>query len=93
MTPLPASDVVFLHALLEGMASIESQGYQRLAEIGAPPMRSLRTVGGGAGNPAWTRLRERALGVPFEPAESTEAAVGTAMLALRGLQRSSLLPS
>jgi sugar (pentulose or hexulose) kinase len=45
-------------------------------------LRSVRTVGGGARNPAWTRIRQRALGVDFPAARSVEAAVGTAALVL-----------
>ncbi len=82
-TPRPADDAAFLHGLLEGIARIEALAYRRLAELGAPPLTSLRTVGGGARNPAWTALRARILGVPLAPARSEEAAVGTAGLALQ----------
>ena len=85
LDPRPADDARFLHGLLEGIARIEARGYARLVEIGAPPIRSVRSVGGGAGNPAWARLRQRMLGVPLLPALSSEAAVGTARLALRAL--------
>ncbi|MCR4266153.1 FGGY-family carbohydrate kinase [Nitratireductor sp. ZSWI3] len=86
LEPRPADDAEFLKAMFEGIAAIEKLGYDRLAELGAPPLRSIRTVGGGAGNPAWTRIRQRALGVPFLPAHSDEAAAGTAGLALAGLR-------
>lgn len=81
LSPRPASDVEFLHELFEGMASIESLGYQRLAEQGAPSQASMRTVGGGALNPQWTEIRQRHLGIPFRQPLSTEAAVGSALLA------------
>lgn len=87
LTPRPDDDARFLHGMLEGMARIEAQGYARLAELGAPPLRSVRTVGGGAANPTWTRLRERLVGVPCLAADATEAAVGVARLALRGVSR------
>jgi sugar (pentulose or hexulose) kinase len=83
--PRPADDAAFLHGLLEGIAQIEALGYRRLAELGAPPLRGVRTVGGGARNAAWTALRARVLGVPMAPARSEEAAVGTAGLALQAL--------
>ena len=67
------------------MARIEAEGYARLAAIGAPALASVRTVGGGTANAAWTALRRRALGVPFVGAASEEAAVGAARLALKGL--------
>lgn len=87
LAPRPADDLVFLQALLEGMTAIEQSGYDRLAHLGGPPVRSIRTVGGGAVNPAWTHMREKALGVPFLPPRSAEAAVGTASLVLAGKAR------
>lgn len=85
LTPRPAHDADFLKAMLEGMATIEKLGYERLAELGAPPLRSIRSLGGGATNPAWTAIRQRLLGAPFLPARSDEAAAGAARLALVGL--------
>jgi sugar (pentulose or hexulose) kinase len=82
-TPRPADDVRFLQGLLEGIARIEAQGYRLLAELGAPPPASVRTVGGGAQNAAWTAIRRRMLGVDMLPARSEAAAVGAALLALR----------
>lgn len=78
-------DAAFLQALLEGVAGVEALGYRRLAELGAPPLRSLRTVGGGARNAAWGRIRSRALGVPLTAPAQAEAACGAARLAWRGL--------
>ena len=86
LSPRPDDDARFLQGLLEGIASVEALGYRRLQEIGAPPIASVRSVGGGAKNPAFTALREKALGVPFLVASSTEAAVGTGRLALRALK-------
>ncbi|WP_411033711.1 FGGY-family carbohydrate kinase [Shinella sp. BYT-45] len=87
LEPRPADDIVFFQAILEGIAAIEKSGYDRLAELGGPKVASVRTVGGGAANPAWTRMRENALGVPFLAARSAEAAVGTASLVLAGKAR------
>jgi D-ribulokinase len=84
-TPRPADDTAFLHGLLEGIARIELLAYRRLAELGAPRLLRLRTVGGGARNPTWTALRARLLDVPFAAAQSDAAAVGTAGLALQAL--------
>jgi sugar (pentulose or hexulose) kinase len=86
LTPRPDEEVRFFQALLEGMARIEQQGYQRLAELGAPYPVSVRTNGGGAKNPAWTRIRERHLGVPMLKAEQEQACYGAAQLALKGLR-------
>lgn len=84
VAPIPASRAVFLQGLFEGVAAIEALGYQRLAELGAPKLKSLRTVGGGAKNPAWTRIRARKLGTPMPAPRSDEAAYGAALLARAG---------
>jgi len=84
MEPRPDDDALFLQGLFEGIAAIEKLGYQRLSELGAPPLNSLRSVGGGSVNAAWTSIRQNMLGVPFLNAASTAAAAGTARLALKG---------
>jgi sugar (pentulose or hexulose) kinase len=91
MAPRPAEDGEFLKAIFEGIAGVESLAYERLAALGGPRLRSVRTVGGGAGNPAWTAIRARKLGVPFLPALSEEAAAGTARLALSGAKEAGVL--
>jgi sugar (pentulose or hexulose) kinase len=87
MTPRPADDAEFLHALLEGIANIEALGYRRLAELGAPPLSSVYSVGGGAANEVWSQIRARVLGVPLRKPASDEAAVGVARLAQRAVER------
>ncbi|PDT80465.1 FGGY-family carbohydrate kinase [Sinorhizobium sp. BJ1] len=91
MTPRPADDGEFLKAIFEGIAGVESLAYERLVSLGSPRLRSVRTVGGGARNPAWTAIRARKLGVPFLPARSEEAAAGTARLALSGAREAGVL--
>jgi D-ribulokinase len=91
MLPRPEDDAEFLKAIFEGIAEVESLGYRRLAELGCPPLRSVRSVGGGAVNKVWTRIRARRLGVPMLPALSEEAAAGTARLALQGAREAGLL--
>lgn len=91
LSPRPASDAAFLHAMLEGIADIEALGYRRMAELGAPQLKSVRSVGGGAANAAWRRIRQRRLGVPFLDARSQEAAAGTARLALAGARAAGML--
>ncbi|MDX8478402.1 FGGY-family carbohydrate kinase [Mesorhizobium sp. VK24D] len=91
LLPRPDSDADYLKAMLEGIAAIEALGYQRLAELGAPTLTSVRSVGGGAANAAWTAIRRRKLGVDFLPALSDEAAAGTARLALIGASEAGLL--
>lgn len=91
LEPRPADDADYLKAMFEGIAAIEALGYRRLAELGAPALTSVRSVGGGAANPAWTAIRQRKLGVDFLPALSDEAAAGTARLALIGASKARLL--
>ncbi len=85
LEPRPADDRIFLQALLEGIAAIEAKAYARLAELGASRSQTIRSTGGGAANPAWTKIRLRALAVPEQPSLSEHAAVGAARLAWRGL--------
>ena len=85
MTPRPDDDAVFLQALFEGIANIEALGYRRLSELGGPQLTRVITVGGGAANEVWRRIRARKIGVPITRSESEEAAVGVARLALRAL--------
>jgi D-ribulokinase len=82
LEPRPAEPALFFQGVLEGIAAIEGLAYRRLEELGAPRLRSVRTVGGGAANHAWERIRQRRLGVPFLPAFSQEACIGAARLAL-----------
>jgi sugar (pentulose or hexulose) kinase len=89
--PRPSDDAAFLKGLLEGIAVVETLAYRRLAELGGPPLSSVRTVGGGAANAAWTRIRERRLGVPMRPVASGEAAAGAARLALSGARSAGVL--
>jgi 7-cyano-7-deazaguanine reductase len=81
LEPLPGDSLTFLQGMLEGIAGIEAHGYQLLHKLGAPAVSEIRTTGGGAKNPAWTRIRERIVGVPMKPARSELAAFGTGLLA------------
>lgn len=91
LDPRPIRDAQFLQAILEGITAVEARGYQRLKELGAPELKSLRTVGGGAQNAAWTAIRQRVLPVPFLPPASLDAAAGTARLALAGARSAGLV--
>jgi D-ribulokinase len=91
MLPRPKDDAEFLKAIFEGIANIEALGYRRLAELGCLPLASVRSVGGGAVNQVWTRIRARKLGVPMLPALSGEAAAGAARLALQGAKAAGLI--
>ena len=91
MMPRPDSDAEFLKAIFEGIAGVEALAYQRLVSLGSPALRSIRTVGGGAKNVAWTAIRNRKISVPFLPVASEEAAAGTARLALIGAKSAGVL--
>jgi sugar (pentulose or hexulose) kinase len=91
MLPRPADDAEFLKAIFEGIAGIEALAYNRLAELGGPKLRSIRTVGGGAANDKWTAIRERHLQIASLPVKSDEAAAGAARLALQGAKSAGLL--
>jgi sugar (pentulose or hexulose) kinase len=82
VTPRPADDVTFFQGLLEGVAAVEAMAYRRLGELGAPALRRVISIGGGARNGAWSEIRHRLLGVPVTVAEQTEASYGAALLAL-----------
>jgi sugar (pentulose or hexulose) kinase len=92
LTPRPADDGVFFQGLLEGIAAIERRGYRLLEQLGAPYPQRVLTVGGGAVNTAWCRIRETLLGVPVIAARHQEAAYGAALLARQGLTGSRQTP-
>ncbi len=85
MAPKPDDERIFFQAILEGIAAIEALGYRRLSELGASPLASIRSVGGGAANDKWTAIRLKALRVPALASASEHAAMGTARLAWRGI--------
>ncbi len=85
VSPRPKEDHLFLQGLLEGIASVEALAYRTLAELGASPLASIRSVGGGAANEKWTAIRLKALKVPPKPSASDHAAMGVARLAWRGI--------
>lgn len=85
LAPRPEEPARFFQGLLEGIATIEAEGYRRLAELGAVPVRRVFTTGGGARNIAWARIRERLLGVPVGIAAQDQASYGAALLARAGM--------
>ncbi len=85
LEPRPVSDALFLQALLEGLTALECAGWERLRELGAPPIRRLITLGGGARNPQWRALRQRALGLPVLNRPQLSACRGMALLAASAL--------
>ena len=83
--PRPVSDVRYLQALLEGLAALEAAGWQRLRALGAPAVQRVISLGGGARNPQWRAIRQRALGIPVLNRPQLSAAQGMARLAARSL--------
>lgn len=81
---VPDDELRLFQGLLEGIAEVEARAYALIRELGGPALRSVRTVGGGAANEGWTRIRAGLLRVPMLPAASLEAAYGTALLARQG---------
>ncbi|MGB1775449.1 MAG: FGGY-family carbohydrate kinase [Synechococcus sp.] len=86
LEPRPISDALYLHGLLEGLATIEAKGWERLHQLGAARPQRVISLGGGARNPQWRRIRERKLGCPVVSSLKPPAA-GVARLALDGLVR------
>ena len=84
LAPRPDCQVDFLHGLLTGIAKIEARGYELLTELGATPITTVYTAGGGAQNQTWTRIRQRYSSVPISISKHQEAAYGAALLAQRG---------
>ncbi|QSJ17795.1 FGGY-family carbohydrate kinase [Nostoc sp. UHCC 0702] len=84
LEPRPDNPVEFLHGLLESITRIEAHGYELLQQMGADKLTFVYTAGGGAANSAWTAIRQRYLKVPVVSSVNTEAAYGTALLAMRG---------
>ena len=88
LTPRPADDHLFFQGMLEGIAAIEQQAYSKLNALGAPELKSVRTVGGGSTNDVWTQIRKKSLNVEMIKPSGTEAALGVAMIAKQALYSS-----
>jgi D-ribulokinase len=85
LTPRPPDPAQFLHGLFDSMAQIEAKGYRLLQQFGASPLHCVYTAGGGAQNATWCTIRQHRLQTPVLPAVQTEAAYGTALLALKAI--------
>jgi D-ribulokinase len=87
LSPRPDNPVEFLHGLLESISRIEARGYELLQHKGADNLSRVYTAGGGAANDTWTAIRARYLQVPVVASVYTEAAYGTALLAMEGVTK------
>ncbi len=82
LEPRPVSDALYLQALLEGLSRIEHEGWQRLTALGVPAPERILSIGGGARNPLWRRMRQQQLGLPVLTCPGAEPSLGMARLAL-----------
>ena len=84
LEPRPVSDSHYLHALFEGLAKIEARGWKKLNELGANLPKKIITIGGGAKNITWKKIREKEIGIPIKICNRPPAA-GVASIALEAL--------
>ena len=87
--PRPVSDVKFFQGLLEGIATIEADGYKKLQALGAIKPQRIFTTGGGSKNSAWSIIRERIGKVEVITGTQNEACYGSALLAKQGFTNNS----
>ena len=83
--PRPVSDSLYLHALFEGLAIIEQNGWERLYELTGSLPKRIVTVGGGSKNPQWRAIREKIINIPIISCKKTTS-FGTALLAIGAKQ-------
>jgi sugar (pentulose or hexulose) kinase len=86
LQPEAGNRLEFFQGILEGIASIEKRGYEMLHQLGAPRPTRVISIGGGAANEPWRLFRQTLLGVPVTRATQSQAAYGTALLALQGCE-------
>ena len=81
LCPRPVSDSLYLHALFEGLARIELNGWEKLYELTGSIPKRIVTVGGGSKNPQWRAIRENIINIPIVSSKKTTS-FGTALLAI-----------
>jgi sugar (pentulose or hexulose) kinase len=86
-TDLPEhlSDREVFACLVYGLVSLEDQSWQLLSSQCQQPIKRLFACGGGNKNPAWTALRKTRLAYSHQTPWSEDAAIGSALIALKGL--------
>jgi D-ribulokinase len=85
LTPIPENKTEFLQGILEGIAKIETLGYEKLQQLGSTKLIKVYTAGGGAKNQQWLKIRQQHLKIPVIPSQHIEAAYGSALLAKQGI--------
>lgn len=83
VSPRPTLDSAFLHALLEGLVSVEKLGYVTLENLGATKINRIYAVGGGTKNRIWMELRKQNLGYKTKKAAHIDAAFGVTQLLVK----------
>ena len=84
LKPRPTSDALYLHALLEGLAKIEKKGWDTLYKKGVTYPERIITIGKGALNFQWQKIREKIIGIPIRK-NSNPPAIGVAIIALEAI--------
>ena len=67
--------------MLEGISNVEKLCYERLKEIGGGYPKEIFTVGGGANNIYWNKIRSKILNIQLATPLSTQASFGSALIA------------
>ena len=97
MEPVPDNRKDFLWGILQGISTVECQGFEALGARGASPStpHTVFTSGGGSRNDMWCRMRQRRLRQAFgsddaivRRADNVEASFGAAILAAAGYESS-----
>tara|TARA_Y100000768_G_scaffold384394_1_gene368352 strand:+ start:398 stop:1666 length:1269 start_codon:yes stop_codon:yes gene_type:complete len=81
LEPKPDSEIIFFQAILEGISNVEKLCYERLKEIGGDYPLEIFTVGGGANNENFNKIRSKILGIELAIPLSTQASFGSALIA------------
>ena len=81
LEPRPVSDALFLHAIFEGLATIELNGWNKIREITGSFPKKIISIGGGAKNPQWRSIRQKKLKIPVISIDKSTS-YGSALIAL-----------
>ena len=81
LEPRPVSDALFLHAIFEGLANVELNGWKKIKELTGSYPKKIISIGGGAKNPQWRSIRQNKLKIPIISCNKTTS-YGSALIAL-----------